>query len=109
MSARALISLLALAGGLGCAAGLPEPTAAQVAAAASRGQTVSLEELRRGRSLYAERCSGCHALKHPTEHPPDVWPREVEEMREKQGVRLSAAEIGFIVSYLSSASALAMR
>jgi mono/diheme cytochrome c family protein len=92
-----------------CAAGLPAPNAAQLDAARSKEPSVAMADLERGRSLYVGKCAGCHALKEPADLAPDAWAGAVEEMRTKQGVRLSDAEARDITRYLESASAVTRR
>lgn len=97
-----LVSLLLAAA---CAAGVPEPTAVDEERARSRWPDATLAELARGRSLYVEKCAGCHALKSPHELSAEQWSHEVDEMRQSQGVRLSEPEATAIVRYLSTLSA----
>ncbi|MFL5343565.1 MAG: hypothetical protein ACJ8AT_02170 [Hyalangium sp.] len=68
---------------VGCAGGLPHPTA-EVAARAARSQPdVTLESLEAGRDRYVQRCSGCHNLVVPTAKQPQEWPRLVGKMAER--------------------------
>ena len=60
------------------------------------------------RALFRDRCSRCHALPDPAQHPPEEWPAVVERMRgnmDRMGVEgLSDAEAAAVVEYLEGAS-----
>jgi mono/diheme cytochrome c family protein len=92
-----------------CAQGLPEPTAAHVAAAQKTAPEATLSDLTRGRSRYQAKCGSCHALRDPTQAPAAGWQHEIEEMRSRQGVVLSAGEARDILLYLDSVSRVAQR
>jgi hypothetical protein len=96
----ALLLLLLLAGG--CASRLPPPTDADVLRASARWPETTLASLSRGRSLYIDHCSGCHALHLPTERPPSAWPAIVTEMQERS--RLDAEKSTVLVRYLVTAA-----
>jgi hypothetical protein len=83
----------------GCAVRLPEPDALMAG-----GDPAVLEELRLGRRLYIDKCSGCHALQAPEERSDAVWREEVEEMLAKKKVRLSHHERDRLVLYLTTAN-----
>jgi mono/diheme cytochrome c family protein len=91
---------------LGACAGspYPEPAAADATRAAPHFPGVTLTELRHGRRLYLSRCGSCHALKPPGELSPEQWRAEVDEMRAKNGVKLSEPEAQAIVRYLAVAA-----
>jgi len=93
----------------GCGGGLPEPTPAHVAAAQSSAPEVTLADLARGRSRYQAKCGSCHALRDPTRAPDDGWQHEIDEMRTKQGVVLSAGDARDVFLYLDSVSRVAQR
>jgi mono/diheme cytochrome c family protein len=63
-----------------------------------------LAELQEGRRLYSARCGSCHALRDPLSLPPSAWGEQVNDMRSKRGVRLSAAEAEQITDYLVAIS-----
>ena len=65
---------------------------------------LTLNELHQGRSLYLSRCGTCHVLKRPVELPPEQWQAEVDEMRAKNGVKLTDDEAQAIVRYLAVAA-----
>ena len=102
---RFLVPLLAGLAACGSAA-VPEPTAADASRGSAHFPGLTLNELHHGRSLYVSRCGTCHVLKRPVELPPEQWQAEVDEMRAKNGVKLSDDEARAIVRYLTvSASA----
>lgn len=88
-----------------CAASpIPKPTVADVQRGSRSFPGVTLAELSHGRSLYVERCGGCHTLKPPLELSPERWQAEVSEMRAKNGVKLNDADAQAIVRYLAVAA-----
>jgi len=94
----ALLSLLAV----GCAGQLPPPTEADVLRASTRYPGVTVADLTRGRKLYVQHCSGCHALVRPQTKAPDEWPKLVAEMTER--AKLDQPTVQEIVRYLVVAS-----
>ncbi len=96
---RRLVACVALvAAAAGCAARLPPPTEADALRASVRWPGTTVAELARGRSLYIDHCSGCHALHRPTELPPSAWPRIVGEMEERS--RLDPVTAAAMIRYL---------
>lgn len=94
-----------LAGILACGgSAVPEPTAADASRGSAHFPDLTLTELHHGRQLYLSRCGTCHVLKRPVELAPEQWQVEVEEMRGKNGVKLSDDEARAIVRYLAVAS-----
>jgi hypothetical protein len=87
----------------GCAGQLPPPTEADALRAATQFPGTTVGDLSRGRKLYVERCSACHALVRPEQKSPQEWPKLVQEMdeRAKLGAQVSAE----ITRYLVVASA----
>jgi hypothetical protein len=79
---------------------VPEPTAADAARASAHFSDVTLSELSHGRTLYLSRCGSCHVLRRPAELAPEQWQTEVDEMRTKNGVKLSDGEARAILRYL---------
>ncbi len=65
---------------------------------------LTLAQLNRGRTLYVSRCGSCRVLLRPAELSASRWQEEVEEMRTKNGVKLSDDEAQAIVRYLSVAA-----
>jgi mono/diheme cytochrome c family protein len=95
---------LALAPLLGCVATLPHPTDADALRVSNTFPGTTQPRLEHGRSLYVERCAGCHELREPASEAPLAWPRLVAEMRDDHGVHLTRDEEQGIVSYLVSVS-----
>ena len=90
-----------------CSAGLPQPTPVHVAAAQAQDPSATLEDLSRGRTLYASKCGGCHALRDPISLSTEDWRHELDEMQTKQGVRLAPQESKDILRYLDAATRVA--
>ena len=64
-----------------CAGGaLPEVTPAVEAAYAARWPTADAEQLRTGRALFVQRCSGCHTLPGPGKHDATGWEKTMAAM-----------------------------
>ena len=104
---RALVAAALVCGLTGCAAGLPQPTSLHVAAAQTEDPSATLEDLSRGRTLYASKCSGCHALRDPSSLNTDGWRHELDEMQSKQGVHLAPQESKDILRYLDATTRVA--
>lgn len=85
-------------------AAVPEPTAADASRGSAHFPDLTLNELHQGRQLYLSRCGTCHVLKRPAELPAEQWQVEVDEMRGKNGVKLSDDEARAIVRYLAVAA-----
>jgi mono/diheme cytochrome c family protein len=95
----ATLSLVASLGvTAGCAAALRHPAPQDALLVAPRWPGTTLDDLERGRSLYVRRCSGCHTLVLPGAHPPEEWPRLVDEMAAKG--RLRSGERDDVVRFL---------
>jgi mono/diheme cytochrome c family protein len=94
------VGLLAVA----CSSALPTPTPGDAQIAKKRWPDATVGGLERGRSLYVDKCAGCHALKLPNELEPVHWVEEVQQMRAKNGVQLSDDEAAAIAAYLFSVS-----
>jgi hypothetical protein len=90
------------AGAVGCAARLPEPSAADAARAAKRWPGTTVSDLHRGRDMYVQRCSGCHGLVDPHRFEAGRWPTFVKEMSGK--LRISGDEVADLTRYLVVAS-----
>jgi mono/diheme cytochrome c family protein len=88
----------------GCTAALPHATAADAARANPHFPGATVAELEHGRTLYVERCAGCHQLRDPASETPLAWPKLVAEMRDEHGVHLSRDEERGITAYLVSVS-----
>ena len=100
---KALLGLALLGAALLGACGgspIPEPSSADASRGTAHFPDLTLAELEQGRTLYVSRCGSCHVLKRPAELPAENWAHEVEEMRSKNGVKLSDAEARAIARYL---------
>jgi hypothetical protein len=95
----AIPCLAALLGAsVACTAALRHPSPEDAVRLAPRWPGTALEDLERGRRLYVRRCSGCHNLVLPKAHPPEEWPRLVDEMAVK--ARLGPGERDDVVRFL---------
>jgi hypothetical protein len=95
----ATLCLAALLGATGaCAGALRHPSPQDAVRLAPRWPGTTLEDLERGRRLYVRRCSGCHNLVLPRAHPPEEWPRRVDDMAVKG--RLGPGERDDVVRFL---------
>src|SRR5262245_1950573 len=94
---RALL-VLAIAALAGCA-NVPMPDALM-----ADGDDARLADLRGGRELYINKCSGCHALKSVDLYDDATWTSEVLEMVAKKKVRLTDADRTQLLRYLTTAN-----
>jgi len=99
------VLVLGWVGTLGCAATLGQPTAQDAEWASRRWSTTSLEDLRKGRAAYVEKCAGCHNLHTPEQYSPTEWEGYVAYMT--ADAKLTAEEQVLITRFLVSASARA--
>jgi mono/diheme cytochrome c family protein len=95
---RALLALT-LACLSGCVANVPVPDALM-----ADGDDARLADLRAGRELYINKCSGCHALKSVDLYDDATWTSEVLEMVAKKKVRLTDADRTQLLRYLTTAN-----
>ncbi len=95
---RGAALVLALGALAGCATYLPEPDP-QMAG----GDDGRLAELRAGRSLYVNKCGGCHSLIRVDRFDDARWSEEVAEMVKLKKVRLSAEDQTRLLGYLAAA------
>ena len=93
------ILALALATLAGCTAYLPVPDALM-----ADGDDARLSDLRAGRDLYINKCSGCHALKSVDRYDDATWTSEVLEMVAQKKVRLNDADRSQLLRYLTTAN-----
>jgi mono/diheme cytochrome c family protein len=89
---------------IGCAAALPHATEADAARVNGSFPEATVPRLEQGRTLYVERCAGCHQLREPGSETPLAWPHLVAEMKDDHGVHLTRDEEQGIVAYLVSVS-----
>jgi|SRR5688572_10312715 len=88
----------ALAGALvACAAFIPEPDRSDAG-----GSDAVLAELRSGRTLYVEKCAGCHRLYDVDAYGDDEWRGHVQDMIREDLVKVSRSEQAALVRYLTS-------
>ena len=68
------------------------------------GDEARLSDLRAGRELYINKCSGCHSL-IPVDRFDDArWTAEVDEMLKLKKVRMSDADRDRLLRYLTTAN-----
>lgn len=82
----------------GCGPVAPRVTPQHAQWAAGQWPAVTMVELERGRTLYVQKCSGCHRPPAPGDHSPADWPGEVAEMRER--AHLGPEEVTLIERYV---------
>jgi len=63
-----------------------------------------LSDLRAGRELYINKCSGCHSLIPVDRFDDDRWTAEVDEMLKLKKVRMSTADREQLLRYLTTAN-----
>ena len=68
------------------------------------GNAGALDALRAGRSLYVNKCSGCHSLIAPDRHSDVEWRQEVDEMVARKKIRLGPGDKESLLRYLSAAN-----
>ncbi len=81
--AKLILPSLAFLLAAACAGALPEVTPAVEAAYTARYPAADAEQLRTGRALFVQRCSGCHTLPGPGKHDATGWEKTVEVMRSR--------------------------
>jgi hypothetical protein len=96
---RGALLVLGLAGLAGCAIVVPEPTMEMAG-----GDAAAFETLREGRSIYVNKCSGCHALIAPESRSDAVWREEVDEMLLKKKIRLQPGDREKLIAFLLAAN-----
>lgn len=103
-SRSALVALLAL-GVAACGASVvPVPAPADAERAAARWADADLDQLTAGRTLYVQKCSGCHTLVAPHARSPEAWPAMVDAMARR--IRLGDPERDLITRYVVTMSEL---
>ena len=95
---RLVVPTLLLAALAGCATYVPEPDALMAG-----GDEGRLADLRAGREIYVNKCSGCHSLIPVDRFDAARWTEEVEEMQKLKKVRLSADDQARLLQYLAAA------
>lgn len=80
-----------------CAAFVPEPDRADAG-----GSDSVLSELRQGRTLYVEKCGGCHRLYDVDAYGDDEWRGHVQDMIREDLVKVNRTEHAALLRYLTS-------
>jgi len=96
---RKAILVLALAALAGCAVYLPVPDMMMAG-----GDDARLGDLRSGRELYINKCSGCHALIPVDKYDDARWASEVDEMFKAKKVKMSNEDRERLLRYLTTAN-----
>ncbi len=81
---------------------LPQPTAAQAAAAQERFPGTTVETLAEARDTYAQICAGCHTLKLPDQLSAERWPATIHRMQTRHRVALTESQHQQILMYVLS-------
>jgi hypothetical protein len=68
------------------------------------GDEARLADLRAGRRLYVDKCSGCHSLIPVDRFDDDRWEAEVDEMLKLKKVRMTDGDRGLLLAYLTTAN-----
>lgn len=79
---------------------VPMPTPRQADAAAQRWPGTTANDLADGRTLYVERCAGCHSLPLPNAYHANAWPKVIDEMADR--AHLSKDERTRVLHYLET-------
>jgi len=88
----------ALAGLLSaCAAFVPDPDPSDAG-----GDESALADLRAGRSIYVEKCGGCHRLYDVDSYGDDAWRGHVQDMVREKLVKLTRLEHATLLRYLTT-------
>lgn len=93
------VLVLALAALSGCAVYIPEPDVRM-----ADGDVSKVQDLRAGRRLYIDKCSGCHSLIGVDRYDAARWESEVDEMFKLKKVKMSAEDRALLLGYLAAAS-----
>ena len=96
---KRILLVLTLAALAGCAAYVPMPDALMAG-----GDDARLEDLKSGRSLYINKCSGCHALVPVDRYDDAKWVSEVDEMFKAKKVKMSTGDRDLLLRYLTTAN-----
>jgi hypothetical protein len=93
------ILVLALAALAGCAINIPEPDRMMAG-----NDDARLSDLKAGRELYVNKCSGCHALHAVDKFDDARWTMEVDEMFKLKKVKMSSDQRDQLLRYLTTAN-----
>ncbi len=97
-----IISILA-----GCSASLPEPTESDLEQLQRYDPQLSIQSLRQSRTLYIQKCSGCHSLYLPERYSVTEWRGIMRTMGPK--AKLNSNEDEKILKYVTLYSVLKYR
>jgi len=86
-----------------CSAALDHPTAQDAEWASREWPGTTVQNLAAGRTLYVDKCSGCHNLHMPAEHTPEEWKGYVAYMTSE--AKITPEEAQAISRYLAATSA----
>jgi len=91
--------ILALAALGGCVVYVPVPDMMMAG-----GDDARLSDLKAGRELYINKCSGCHALIPVDKFDDARWTAEVDEMFKAKKVKMSNDDRERLLRYLTTAN-----
>jgi mono/diheme cytochrome c family protein len=95
-------AMVAALAAVGCAGQLRAPTPVEATIASSHWPGTTVADLERGRGLYLERCSSCHAVYRPEAYPAEKWQGFVEEMVDR--AKLAPPQARDVIRYLAAAA-----
>ena len=84
----------------GCVSAVPRVDAGLLRVAREAQLDADSERLQVGYEAYRKRCAGCHQLVPPGDQATDVWPRLVDEHRDR--LDLTDTEAAHILLYLQA-------
>jgi hypothetical protein len=96
---KTALLFLAVAALAGCAVYVPVPDAMMAG-----GDDGRLSDLRCGRDLYINKCSGCHSLIPVDRYDDAKWTAEVQEMLKLKKVKLTDSDRDQLLRYLTTAN-----
>ncbi len=98
-----LVAISILAAAIACAVHqLPVATPADAVRGSERYPGLTESELQDGRALFSHHCGSCHQTPSPTSLPPDTWPANVHQM--KQRAHLDDQQADLVERYLVTMS-----
>lgn len=78
-----------------CAPALPE-----ISEANAQTSAIPLADLQKGRTLYAQNCSGCHGLAQPSAYKAEAWVKIMHSMGPK--TKMNTADQQLVLQYLQT-------
>lgn len=97
MKVKVLLAAIAIMS-VGCAAPLVKPTQTDADRAHTKWENANLASLELGRTVYSERCGGCHKLYSPNAFSEKKWLHEIPKMSTK--ANLTSREQQLVREYL---------